>query len=303
VTSDLQHADVVTDTCHQLDPQASMVARVHPGSVFRCRTNDASGGQISETVVNADLVPALMFPVTGPIEVENVRAGDGVGIEIHSIVPLGDGHTWTRPGLGFAAPVDFNVRRVSAMNPIIDWGVGPAISVPGNIHIGALGVLPEVVTAPRTLGNYGGNLDFTGCRAGSTVWFTAALDGAGVFVGDVHAAMGDGEVCGTGIEVAADITLTAHHNPDWAPRIPTVVMGGRIWLIGVGDTFDEALAVGVEECVRAMADAQRMSVGDAYLAVGLLLEIKVCQMVNPRRSVAVSLSGGADSMLMRLGAR
>ncbi len=36
---------------------------------------------------------------------------------------------------------------------------------------------------------------------------------------------------------------------------------------------------------------------EAYLSVGMLLRAQLCQVVNPRTSVAVSLEGGADRVL------
>ena len=42
----------------------------------------------------------------------------------------------------------------------------------------------------------------------STLLLPVALPGAGFYVGDCHAAQGDGEFCGGGIEVRAEVTLT-----------------------------------------------------------------------------------------------
>jgi acetamidase/formamidase len=58
-----------------------------------------------------------------------------------------------------------------------------------------------------------------------------------------------------------------------------------------------ALAAAVEECVRQFADTESVPVSDAYLAVGLLLDVTVCQVVNPRRSVVVTLGSGMDRLL------
>lgn len=297
MATDTHRDNPITGHVFALTPHAPPAASVAVGKRFACRTEDASGGQISGLASFDDLVSEKMIPVVGPIAVDGVTVGDAVGIQIHAIVPVAPGHTWTRPGLGFASPVGFAVRRLDPTRPVIDWGTGPAITVPTRLHIGALGVLPDVARATRTLGTYGGNLDSVLCGEGAVVWLAAQVDGGGVFLGDVHASIGDGEVCGTGIEVAAAVDLTVRHEPDWSPRLPTVVVHGRTWLISVGDTLEDALDLAVEECVRAMSASWGMSVSDAYLAVGLLLRVDVCQVVNPRKSVAVTLSGGADAAL------
>lgn len=281
----------------RLTPDLQIVPEVEVGERFLCRTLDASGGQIIEGVSYDEIDTGELFPVNGPISVSGVKAGDAVGIEIHSIAPTESGHCWTRPGLGVRAPADFHVRRLSSTRPVIDWGTGPTFSVPTKLHIGTIGLLPTVEARPRDLGVHGGNLDSTLSTVGSTVWIQAQHDGGGLFVGDVHAAIGSGEVCGTGIEVAAELELSVHVDTTWAPRFPTIAREGRFWLISVGADFDDTLAEGVDECSRLLALRSEMTVPDAYLAVGLLLEIQVCQVVNSQTSLALSLSSGADGAL------
>ncbi|TFD21352.1 acetamidase/formamidase family protein [Cryobacterium sp. TMS1-13-1] len=288
---------VFRDQIYALSPERALSNTVSAGEVFSCVTLDASGNQIAEGRNHADLDPARVFPVNGALGLAEVRVGDAVGISIRSITASPWGHTWTRPGLGVNAPPESHVRRLSSQHPIIDWGSGAPISVPPQLHIGTIGLLPDTERLPRTLGRYGGNLDSVLARAGSTVWITAQVPGGGLFLGDVHAAMGDAEVCGTGIEVAAEVELSVSVQTDWAPRFATIDSDEKYSIIVTGDTFDDALSRGVGECTRLLAAHAGMSTADAYLAVGLLLEVRVCQVVNPRRSLALSLLGGADAAL------
>lgn len=290
---------VIDSAVHTLRPDADLVSAVRRRERFTVRTQDASGGQIGEGCPAGAFDLAGAFPVVGPIRVEGVHAGDLVGIHLHRLEPAARwGHTWTRPGLGVGVGVDFHVRRLTASRPVIDWcPSGQEIALEARPHVGTIGMLPAVATEPRTLGTYGGNLDFAGFGPGATIWLTAQVEGGGLFVGDVHAAIGDAEVCGTGIEIAAvaDLEVVGVGTPTYG--LPVVTTADRAWLIGVGDTFDDALAVAVDECVQRFAAAESVSVPDAYLAVGLLLDVTVCQMVNPRRSVAVTLRSGMDRIL------
>jgi formamidase len=54
----------------------------------------------------------------------------------------------------------------------------------------------------------GGNMDIKEMQIGTTILFPVQVSGAGVWTGDVHYAQGDGEVCGTAIEMAARVTIT-----------------------------------------------------------------------------------------------
>ena len=287
---------VLDDQIYRLSPDLESRSAVAVGEVFACLTRDASGDQIGEGLDFADLDPARVFPVNGPISIAGVKAGDAVGIEIRAIVAAEWGHTWTRPGLGVSAPASPHVRRLSSRQPLIAWGGAP-IAVAPQLHVGTIGLVPIVATEPRNLGVYGGNLDSVLCGVGSIIWITAQVDGGGLFVGDVHAAMGDAEVCGTGIEVAARLELSVRTHRGWAPTFPTIYRDEKTWLVVDGDDFDEALRRGVNECTQLLATHSGMAYEDAYLAAGLLLEVRVCQVVNSRRSLAVSLSGGADAAL------
>ena len=53
----------------------------------------------------------------------------------------------------------------------------------------------------------GGNMDIKQMVVGTTLLLPCYVDGCGLFVGDVHYAQGDGEVCGTAIEMGAKVTV------------------------------------------------------------------------------------------------
>jgi len=83
------------------------------------------------------------------------------------------------------------------------------IRVPMQPFCGVMGVAPgedgeQSTIPPRAVG---GNLDVRRLVAGSTLFLPVAVDGALFSCGDVHAAQGDGEVSGTGIECAATVTV------------------------------------------------------------------------------------------------
>ncbi len=285
----------------ELDSSLSMSTPVEPGESISIRTIDSSGGQVNASVAYSDLDPNEFFPVAGPIRIDGVRKGDTVGIEILNIVPDPRAYTWTRPGLGLIPQPAFRVLELdSELLEIRPRGSSsPAIGVaPRKLHIGALGLLPNAPILARSLGHHGGNLDFHGIGIGATVWLTAQVDGGGFFAGDVHVTIGDGEICGTGAETGADVSVKFHHIPAEEQILPTVRDSeGKHWVIGIGDSVEEALTEATTYCVARFAAHHNITPEEAYLIVGLLLNVNVCQVVNPRTSVAVSLENGFDSVL------
>ena len=286
-----------------LRPGMAFVGSAPIGQALSFATMDSSGNQVTEEVGYDDLDPTRFFPVVGPIEIEGVRAGDAVGVEIRSIAPSAHAHTWTRPGLGLRPQPAFHSRRLATDTLRLDWAAGEGAMVDevvatGRPHVGALGLLPDHQIEPRSLGRHGGNIDSIRVEPGATLWLTARQDGGGLFIGDIHAAMGDAEVCGTGAEAPAEVELVIHRRHGWSPSLPTIVgSDGSVSVIGTGDTVEEALDEAVEHVVDAFSRHQGIPPGDASLAVGLLLSVSLCQVVNPRRSVEVSLREGLDVVL------
>ena len=56
-------------------------------------------------------------------------------------------------------------------------------------------------------GNFGGNMDASDVREGTTVYLPVFHEGALFYFGDFHALQGDGEIIGSGLESTADVTF------------------------------------------------------------------------------------------------
>lgn len=282
---------------HKIGGNDEPVLWVRPGEKVCFATLDASGNQITQATQSADeLDPEAIFPVTGPVGIEGVEPGDVVGVEITSIVPADRGHMWTRPGIGFGAAPGFLVREVDVGS--LSWHVAEnAVRLPSRMMAGTVAVAPSVMHQARDLGPHGGNLDTPELGPGAIVWLRAQRPGGGVYVGDVHVAMGDAEVCGTGVEVAAEVYVRLHVAHGWVPTAPLVTNNERVWIIGIGKSIEEALEAGLSHVMEALRRHMGLSSDDAYLTAAALLEVRICQVVNPHVSVAVSLTNGLDRYL------
>lgn len=288
-------ATVEAPYLYHVGPRVPMATAVNTWQPFTLRTLDASGDQVRPGTTADGLDVDRLFPVSGPIEISEVRAGDCVGIGISDIRCAPVGHVWTRPGLGFGNPGWFDVRELKIQPPLVLDGAG--LELPYSVHAGTLGVLPAATAPARTLGPYGGNVDIPELGPRSMLWVTAAVDGGGVFAGDVHAAIGDAEVCGTGVETPAELDLIAVRG-DWQAANPAVMTEDKVWLLGIGTTFEDALSVVLPEVTAALAAELNVPESQAYLLSSLMLDIRPCQVVNPLTSVAVSLRGDLDKCLV-----
>lgn len=83
------------------------------------------------------------------------------------------------------------------------------IEVQMSMMLGRLAVAPsgEQAIQGGAPGNYGGNMDSSDAREGTTVYLPIFHEGAYFYYGDAHGLQGDGEITGTGIETQADVTF------------------------------------------------------------------------------------------------
>lgn len=103
--------------CYEVGPGTAAIGWVGVREPFTVSTLDASGDQLRPGA-DADSVDlARIFPVTGPIGIEGVCAGDAVGIEILDLRLAPEAHCWTRPGLGLLGTEDYLVKQVESGAP------------------------------------------------------------------------------------------------------------------------------------------------------------------------------------------
>jgi formamidase len=186
-------------------------------------------------------------PLTGPIWVNGAEAGDLLEIQLLDIVADDSGWTAQLPGFGFLRdlfPEPHLVRwRLNA--GLAETPDLPGVRIAEASFPGVIGVAPSraqlrqitarervaaerggFVLAPdpraaipptepiaseglRTIPprENGGNLDVKQLVKGTTVYLPVWTEGALFSIGDGHFAQGDGEVCGTAIEMAATFNL------------------------------------------------------------------------------------------------
>ena len=231
-------------TQHQLDPTRQNVAdvfsrnhepalTVDPGDGIRVRSLDASGYLAPQRFPGEQrerLLPdARGHCLTGPVAVRGAAPGMMLSVRMLALRP--DDWGWT---VATAADDDFH-RRLGVVNDGPSWLLwdldvdnGTATNDRGLSRglapfLGVTGVAPaspgeHSTVPPRT--DCGGNIDCRELTVGSTLYLPVQAPGALLYIGDGHAAQGDGEVGGTAIECAMTTELIVDLVPD--PPVPTI---------------------------------------------------------------------------------
>ena len=279
------------------DNSIAPVLEIESGETVELETADASGGQLTADSTPAD-VAALDFervnPVTGPVFVRGAQPGDVLAIEILELRPHTWGWTAIIPGFGLLAD-EFTepwlrISDVDAANGRVRFA--DDITLPFAPFPGTIGVAPaepgsHSIVPPR---RWGGNMDIKHLQPGSTLYLPVGVEGALFSVGDTHAAMGDGEVCGTAVETAMDITvrLTVRHDlsiayPQYqipAGQLARGEASGYHVCTGIHEDLMEAVREAIRGLVEHMVTRHGRDRQEAYAIASVAADLRIHEVVD-----------------------
>jgi acetamidase/formamidase len=274
------------------DNAISPVATLAPGDEVTVETADASGGQLRPESGTGD-VAALDFgrvnPVTGPFRVEGAEPGDALVIDVLELETGDWGWTACIPGFGLLAD-DFPDAHLRISK--ISGGFAepfPGVRVPVVPMIGTIGVAPpepgeHSIVPPR---RWGGNMDIRHFGPGARLVLPVGVAGALLSLGDAHAAMGDGEVCGTGVETDAVVRLRVDVRKGSAPSTPVIEThprshrtGAALATTGVGPDLMQASKDATRALIDEIAARTGMAPVDAYLLASVAADLKISEVVD-----------------------
>ena len=262
------------------------VVTIDPGDSVAFQTLDALWQWEPAGEWFDDLDPKLDsgHPLTGPIAVRGVAAGDTLLVRTDRLVPRGWGIT--------LAGGDTAVRWLLD-NDAVTAGSDSGQTVAMAPFLGVIGMPPPQQGVHSTIPprRFGGNIDCRELTAGSVLYLPVGVDGALLSAGDAHAAQGDGEVSGTAIECPLELAeLTIDVRRDLDLRMPVARSGDRWIALG----FDEELDRAAELALETMLDLMQRELGferDRALALAsVAVDLRVTQIVNQVKGVHAVLA-------------
>jgi formamidase len=289
-------------------------------------------------------------PLTGPVEIRGAMPGDLAVVEPLAIEVRGAGATAVIPGFGLLGDLferPFLVRWEIAGGVARSVEI-PGVAIRGRPFLGCVAVAPsaELVARaasreealargggfamlPQALGavpavepyasralrtipprENGGNLDVPQASVGGRVLLPVHVPGAMLSVGDAHFAQGEGECCGTAIEIAAEVTLRVslrrRGEGAWTPRFPAIEFsepapgaaahGSCFMTLGIplsdeGENADLDLRLAARRALLEMVgwlEAERgLSAEQAYALTSVAADLRIAEAVNRPNGVVV----------------
>lgn len=240
--------------------------------------------------------------LTGPIAVRGARPGQMLALRLHALRP--DPWGWT-----VAAALDTPItQRLGLADGPPSWllwdldaDAGTGRETRGFVRdlapfLGVMGVAPaepgEHSTIPPRAGS-GGNIDCKDLVAGSTLYLPVGVPDALLYLGDGHAAQGDGEVGGTAIECPMTTELTV----DVVEGRPVAGVHAETpaGLITFGFDADLNVATGdaLDAMVLWMAQLHDVDKATALALASTAVDLRVTQVANQTWGVHALLPTGS----------
>ncbi len=245
--------------------------------------------------------------ITGPIAIAGAEPGDMLEVQVLELTiraPYGINNTGPTSGV-FARdypgsrPADrprdiANARhliRTGAVDGVEVALFSDGVQVPLAPFMGIMAVAPTPVVgepgvtvpgvqASRPPGAFGGNLDVKDLTAGSTLYLPVFHPGALFYVGDPHAAQGDGEVSGTAIEqsLSGRFRFVLHKNRPI--RMPWAETDTHYILMGIDLDLNRALQQAVDEVVAFLVAEKGLTPTKAVSLASIAVDFQVAEAVD-----------------------
>ncbi len=221
--------------------------RIDSGDTIVVATEDALSGQIQRDSDRRDKVKMpYSNPLTGPIAVAGAQPGDAVAVRIHEIRPT-RGVCVTRTAdpkqlcewLGTDCPHGTHICPIR--DGVIFWS--DSVTIPYTPMIGSIGTAPDWGSpTTRPAGPHGGNMDIVETCPGNTVYLPVLVPDGLLYLGDLHAAMGHGELSATGLEMAGETTITVELIKGARLAWPRIESPDEIMTIASGPPMERSIA-------------------------------------------------------------
>lgn len=273
---------LISDHYHySFSAQHAPVSKVACGQELIFKTLDCFSNKIT---CERDLTTHFDYdsanPATGPVYVEGCQPGDILVVDILDIRVNRQGVVTTLPGCGPLA--DTQEIRTKVLTIEDGHALFNDLPIPIQPMVGVLGVAPAEGSVKCGFpGNHGGNMDCKLITKGARLYFPVQVAGALFALGDLHAVMGDGELCGTGLEIAGEVSVrfdVIHQQPlSW----PVLETDDRWYAIACAQTYPEALKFASEQIQQLICQRYEWDLTDGYLYLSLQGDVEICQACKP----------------------
>ncbi|WP_353265649.1 acetamidase/formamidase family protein [Gemmatimonas sp.] len=284
---------------------AAPALRLHAGDTVHTTTVDAGGWGTGAFGEKGNKRTDGGNPLTGPFYVEGAVPGD---VLVVRLLRVRLNRPWAFSGTSLVdnaiTPSYATERKQTPTDNkwTLDTAAGvarltsptaglSAFTVPLTPFLGVVAVAPGGSWTPssRDAGSYGGNLEYSQLREGTTLYLPVSTMGAYLYLGDGHAAQGDGELTGDAMETSLDVTFTVDVKRWGFASIPRAETADHLMSIGTGGSLDEAMRQATTDLARWLEADYTLTANEVAILMGFAVRFDIPDVVPPSFGVSARL--------------
>lgn len=296
-----RHEFVADGYANEFSPHRAPVLTIWPGDSVHTRTLDSGG-------VDEHGITRALFgnPQNGPFFVAGAEPGDTLAVSIvrlrtnrdyadslDGIVGRAQGQSLAAKAAGLGKPQRWILdpaRGVARLEKAI--GALRGLEVPLRPMLGGLGVAPGFgwpAMSSGDSGRFGGNMDFNEVVEGNTVYLPVSQPGALLYLGDAHAAQGDGETTQYALETSMDVEFSVDLIKGRQIGMPRVESPTALMTLGQAGSLDDALRVATSGLLQWLQQDYGMSLSEATQLLGTSVEYRIATLAGRNVGLAAKM--------------
>lgn len=274
---------IIDQSVYSFSKNNAPLTDADPGELLLFKTMDCFSNRLK---TEDDLITDLSYsydvanPAAGPVYINGAQPGDVLVVDILDIQVAQQGVISTCEGCGpLHDDMDIRTRVVPIQDGLAEFN---GVKFPIDPMIGVIGTAPDgedVIDGYP--GSHGGNMDSKLIKKGARVYFPVRVDGALLQMGDVHATMGDAELCGTGIEIPAEILVKVSLIKNFELHWPVTETETHWYVNACAHQFDEALQYASRELQRLLMNITGWDKTDTYMYMSVQSDVEINQACVP----------------------
>jgi amidase len=140
-------------------------------------------------------------------------------------------------------------------------------------------------------GPFGGNMDFNRVTKNASVYLPVYNKGGLLYLGDGHAAQGDGEINWMALETSLDYAFTVKLVKSTTKKIayPRVEDATYIMTVGMDATLDNSLKIATKGMLAWLQEDYDLTIEEATQVMGTSLEYKITEIVDPKVEIVAMI--------------
>jgi amidase len=298
----MHHEFVPSIFYREFSPLNKPVLTVNPGDSIHTSTVDAAG-----TDKEGRRVVLGGNPQTGPFYIQSAMPGDTLVVHLTRVRLDRDYAISDDAIVGRGLNSDLAVKMKDSGQTVV-WhldsarGVASlqkagehtaAYTVPIRPMLGCIGTAPAPArAAPNTgdSGNYGGNMDFNEIVEGATIFLPVSVPGALLYLGDGHAAQGDGELNGNALETSLDVEFTVDVIAGRRTPNPRVESDTHIMAMGLAGSLDDAFRAATANMAAWIAEDYKLTPAEIAELFGSAAEYRISEVADRNAGVVLKIN-------------